>query len=247
VTYLERLRPIVEEAGHMALELRAEGLKISMKEDGTPVTNADEAVSEFLERELVAAYPETRVVSEENKDLSGLTHALTWIVDPIDGTNKYVAGRDVWSVMVALVDTEPICSMVYFPEANVCYWAERGRGAFVDIDGEVTQLRCPQPHETLRFAHAPNYPRPVGHVGTHGFMKHLRKLLWGKIDGYVRGPISYWDLMPPLCILLEAGAVCTNDEGKPLDLARADCKVPTAAIAHPAAHPALLREIKAHR
>lgn len=247
MSYIERLRPIIEEAGHMALELRAEGLKIATKEDGSPVSNADEAVSEFLERELMAAYPHTRVVSEENNDLSGLGHALTWIIDPIDGTKKYVAGRDVWSVMVALVDTEPVCSMVYFPEANVCYWAERGQGAFVDIDGEVTRLTCPLPHEPLRLAHAPNYPCTIGVVGSHGFMKHARKLLWGRIDGYVRGPISYWDLIPPLCILQEAGAVCTDDEGNKLVFTREDCKQPTALIAHPSAHARVLAAVREHR
>jgi len=235
VKYFETLRPILEEAGRIALTIRAEGLETITKADGTPVTNADHAVSAFVAQELLAAFPHTKVISEELDDVSGVDHPLTWAIDPIDGTKKYLAGKPQWSIMVSLFDTQPIASMVYFPEGPVWYWAERGKGAFCDNQGVISQLHIAAPHAPLRIVRAPGFLPAIGEKGSYGFMKHTRKLVWNKIDVYVRNTIGYYDLVPPMLFVTEAGGVCVDVQGKPFELTNSHAEQSSVIICHPSA------------
>ncbi len=232
---VEQVRPIVEQAGHLALQLRAEGLQIIDKPDGTPVTNADVAVSEFLTRELLAAFPHTKVISEEHADLSGMEHTLKWAIDPIDGTKKYCAGKKVWCVMIALFDNAPLASIVYFPEGPIWYYAERGKGSFMEDEHGTHKLGLHEPQQPLRLVHAPGFSPALGERGSYGFMKWTRKLVWNKIDAYVRAEIGYWDLIAPMLIATEAGALVTDLEGKAIVLNASDAMQQGCVLGHPIA------------
>lgn len=242
--YYDTMRAFVERAGHLAQELRAQGLEHHLKPDGTPVTSADIAVSEFLTQELLAAFPHTRVVSEEHADLSGVAHPLTWIIDPIDGTKKYLAGKDVWCVMVALFDTEPIFSMMYYPDLATWYWAERGLGAWMEDTKGKHRLRLAEPETPPRVQYAPDCPVHIGELGSHGYMKHARRILWNKLDVYLRGRVAYWDLVPPMLLLIEAGGVVVDFNGKPVVLVAVDAMARNFVSGHPAAVADALTQLK---
>jgi myo-inositol-1(or 4)-monophosphatase len=242
--YLATVRAIVERAGHLAMELRAQGLEHHIKPDGTPVTSADLAVSEFLTNELLAAFPNTKVISEENDNFSGIGKGLTWAIDPIDGTRKYLAGKDVWCVMVALFDTEPIFSMIYYPQGPVWYWAERGTGAFIEDEKGVHELRLHEPEDPPRVQHAPECRTPIGECSTHGYMKHVRRIIWGKLDVYLRSSVGYYDLIPPMLILTEAGGVVVDHHGKPLRLDASDGVAHNVVCGHPRSIASVIDSIK---
>jgi len=241
--YKDAVRAIVERAGHLAQELRAQGLQDHIKPDGTPVTNADVAVSEFLTQELLAAFPDTRLISEEHADMSGVAHALTWAIDPIDGTKKYLAGKEVWCVMVGLFDTEAIFSMMYYPDLAVWYWAERGMGAWMEDEHGVHDIRLPEPEEPLRVAHAPGCVPEIGERSSHGYAKHARRIIWGKLDVFIRTDVGYWDLVPPMLLITEAGGVVTDLTGKPLSLTAVDAVAPVVVSGHTRAVATVLEQI----
>jgi myo-inositol-1(or 4)-monophosphatase len=242
--YYGAVRPLVERAGHLAQELRAQGIEHHIKPDGTPVTSADVAVSEFLTQELLAAFPDTRVISEESSDRSGVTHALTWAIDPIDGTKKYLAGKPVWCVMVGLFDIEPVFGMIYYPDLAVWYWAERGLGAWMeDADGR-RELILPSPEDPLRVAHAPECGLRYGELSSHGYMKHVRKIIWGKLDVYLRSCVGYYDLVAPAIILTEAGGVVTDFHGRPILFNAPDGVARDVLTGRPAAIARVLNEMK---
>ena len=216
--YCDTVRAIVQQAGHLAVELRAQGLTHHIKADGTPVTSADIAVSEFLTQELLAAFPNTHLISEESTNLSGIGKDLIWAIDPIDGTKKYLAGKDVWCVMVGLFDTEPVFSMIFYPDLNVWYWAERGMGAWVEAGEGPKQLLMGEPAQPIRVQHATECTVKIGEKSSFGYMKHVRRLLWNKIDAYLRSSVNYWDLIPPMLLITEAGGVVLTFDGKPVGL-----------------------------
>ena len=83
---------------------------IEYKHGGSPVTEADLAVDEFLKARLSAQLPEAGWLSEETADDSGrLVQSSLFVVDPIDGTRAFVAGEPRWAVSIALVvDHRPI-------------------------------------------------------------------------------------------------------------------------------------------
>ena len=242
--YYDQVRAFVERAGHMAQELRAQGIEHHIKPDGTPVTNADVAVSEFLTQELLAAFPDTQVISEETTDLSGISHPLTWAIDPIDGTKRYLSGKDTWCIMVALFDTEAIFSMIYYPDLATWYWAERGLGAWIENIGGRHELSIHAVATPLRVQYAPECTMQYGELSSHGYMKHVRRIIVGKLDVYLRSGVGYWDLVPPMLLLTEAGGVVVGLDGKAFTLNALDGIAHNVVSGHPAAVAEVLQNLK---
>jgi myo-inositol-1(or 4)-monophosphatase len=125
------LKATVREAGALALSLFRTELKNWTKGVSSPVSEADIAVNDLLEARLRSATPDYGWLSEESADDEHrLAKRLVWIVDPIDGTRGYLAGREDWCVSVALVeDTAPLLAAVFAPASNEFFFAGRGRGA----------------------------------------------------------------------------------------------------------------------
>ena len=125
------LAATVREAGALAHSLFRTELKNWIKGASSPVSDADIAVNDLLERRLRSATPDYGWLSEESADdPSRLQRRLVWIVDPIDGTRGYLAGKEDWCVSVALVENEqPLLAAVFAPASDEFFFAARGQGA----------------------------------------------------------------------------------------------------------------------
>src|SRR6478735_2004034 len=125
------LTATVREAGALALSLFRTELKNWTKGASSPVSEADIRTNDLLESRLRSATPDYGWLSEESvDDDTRLGKRLTWIVDPIDGTRGYLAGREDWCVSVALVeDTAPVLAAVFAPASDEFFFAARGQGA----------------------------------------------------------------------------------------------------------------------
>tara|TARA_A100001037_G_scaffold293875_1_gene310988 strand:- start:5541 stop:6323 length:783 start_codon:yes stop_codon:yes gene_type:complete len=121
----------VREAGDIARKFFDEGAKSWDKNPGDPVTEADLAVNEHLRRKLCGDRPEYGWLSEETEDdLSRLDRRRVWIVDPIDGTRAFMAGRPEFTICAGLVeDGRPILGAVFNPITQEFFDAVKGRGA----------------------------------------------------------------------------------------------------------------------
>ena len=125
------LTDTVREAGALALSLFRTELKNWIKGASSPVSEADIAVNELIAQKLRSSTPDYGWLSEESADDEArLGSKLVWIVDPIDGTRAYLAGREDWCVSVALVENaRPVLAAVFAPASNEFFFAERGRGS----------------------------------------------------------------------------------------------------------------------
>jgi myo-inositol-1(or 4)-monophosphatase len=125
------LKDTVQEAGALALSLFRTELKNWTKGASSPVSEADIRVNDLLESRLRSATPDYGWLSEESvDDESRLGKRLAWIVDPIDGTRGYLAGREDWCVSVALVENaSPVLAAVFAPASEEFFFAARGQGA----------------------------------------------------------------------------------------------------------------------
>src|SRR3974390_3065919 len=125
------LRETVREAGRLALSLFRTEVRNWTKGASSPVSEADIAVNDLLEQRLRSATPDYGWLSEESADDEArLGKRLVWIVDPIDGTRGYLAGREDWGVSGALVgETSPLLAAVFAPVTKEFFFAARGRGA----------------------------------------------------------------------------------------------------------------------
>jgi myo-inositol-1(or 4)-monophosphatase len=121
----------VREAGALALSLFRTELKNWTKGASSPVSEADIRVNDLLESRLRTATPDYGWLSEESvDDEARLDKHLVWIVDPIDGTRGYLAGREDWCVSVALVENgSALLAAVFAPATDEFFFAARGQGA----------------------------------------------------------------------------------------------------------------------
>src|ERR1700719_4732524 len=106
-------------------------LKNWIKGASSPVSEADIAVKGLLEARLRSATPDYGWLSEESADdEQRLGKRLVWIVDPIDGTRGYLAGREDWCVSVALGEgASPLLAAVFAPATDEFFFAARGHRA----------------------------------------------------------------------------------------------------------------------
>ena len=114
----ENLIETFNTAGQESVELFKKGLKIEIKEDKSPVSNGDLKVNDLITSKIKELTPNIPVISEETVDLKIKNTAnIFWLIDPIDGTKEYIAGRDEYTLNAALViNTVPILGVVGVPK-----------------------------------------------------------------------------------------------------------------------------------
>jgi myo-inositol-1(or 4)-monophosphatase len=121
----------VREAGAEILSRFGAAGEVRFKSRDQPVTEADLAADRLLRLRLLAERPAYGWLSEETADsLDRLDRRRVWVVDPIDGTNSFIAAIPEFVVSVALVEEGiPVLAVVYNPVTDELYEAARGRGA----------------------------------------------------------------------------------------------------------------------
>lgn len=121
-------------AGALAQHLKAAGLSITYKSDGSIVTNGDLEVNIWLKEALLNARPDYGWQSEESADtLDRLSAKRVFVLDPIDGTMGFSKGSPFWTIAIAIVeDGIPVAAVVYAPDANELYSACLGEGAYLN-------------------------------------------------------------------------------------------------------------------
>ena len=112
-------------AGQESIDLYKKGLKIEIKEDKSPVSNGDLRANELITKKIKDLTPNIPIISEETVDLKIKNTAdMFWLIDPIDGTKEYIAGRDVYTLNAALViNTIPVLGVVGVPKKNRLFYS----------------------------------------------------------------------------------------------------------------------------
>ena len=107
-------------AGKKSIELFEKGLKIEIKKDNSPVSNGDLIVNDLLSKKIQKLTPNIPIISEETVDIKKKnTLKIFWLIDPIDGTKEYIAGKDEYTLNASLVvNRVPIIGLVGVPRKN---------------------------------------------------------------------------------------------------------------------------------
>ena len=124
-----------------------------IKDDGSPVTDADLAADRIIRQRLGEYFPGDALLTEEGvDDASRLKNRRVWMVDPIDGTQQFIDRTGEFDVVIALaVDGKPVVGVLYQPTEDQTLIAVEGGGAWVRR-GDTT--------ETFRFS-APFAPTRI--------------------------------------------------------------------------------------
>jgi myo-inositol-1(or 4)-monophosphatase len=106
-------------------------LEVILKSPDQPVTKADLASDAILKRMLLDSRPEYGWLSEETADTADrLSREYVWMVDPIDGTRSFIAGRPEFTISIGLAQNGvPVLGVVFNPSTDELYTASAGAGA----------------------------------------------------------------------------------------------------------------------
>src|ERR1700692_4812366 len=128
---MEPLTDLVIRAGAAILAVNRAAMRIDGKLDGSPVTEADLAADRIIAEGLARLVPELPTLSEERVGLAKPPyHGSFFLIDPLDGTKEFVAGRDEFTVNLALVTNGiPLFGIVGAPALGLVWRGLVGRGA----------------------------------------------------------------------------------------------------------------------
>jgi myo-inositol-1(or 4)-monophosphatase len=214
---------IIREAGEVARATARTPFKRWTKcDDNSPVSEGDIAVNDFLRARLGELAPAAGWLSEETEDrLPDRAMTLAWIVDPIDGTRAYIAGRADWTVAVALVaDGLSQLAAIYAPVTDEMFLAVRGQGATLNgariaanPGAALAGAKLAGPKRYLERLSGLN-PQIAAQPKVFSLALRLARVAQGELDAAFASPGSHdWDLAAADLLVHEAGGVMTNFAG----------------------------------
>jgi 3'(2'), 5'-bisphosphate nucleotidase len=234
---IEPLTELVARAGAAILAVNRGTMAVDGKADGSPVTAADLAADRVIAEGLARLLPEVQTLSEERTHLAKLPYASSFfLIDPLDGTKEFVAGRNEFTVNLALVtDGVPLLGIVGAPALELIWRGIVGRGAErLIIAGGAPSSPVPIHTRTMPVAGKPwvaAVSRSHGDERTEAFIDArpgaVRKSLGsavkfcrvaeGEVDIYPRfAPTCEWDVAAGHALVTAAGGKVTDSTGAAL-------------------------------
>jgi 3'(2'), 5'-bisphosphate nucleotidase len=231
---IEPLTELVARAGAAILTVNRRTMTTAAKADGSPVTEADLAADRVLAEGLKRLLPDVPCVSEERSHTAKLPAAGSFfLIDPLDGTKEFLAGRDEFTVNLALViDGVPLLGIVGAPALGLIWRGLVGRGAerLTIAGGSTTPIHTrPMPPPGKRWIAAVS--RSHGDSRTEAFIEQrpgavrqvagsaikFCRVAEGGADIYPRlSSTCEWDVAAGHALVAAAGGKVTDSTGAAL-------------------------------
>jgi myo-inositol-1(or 4)-monophosphatase len=204
-------------------------LQVARKAPADFVSAADLKSEQVLFEQLSKARPGYGFLAEERGLVEGTDKTHTWIVDPLDGTTNFLHAVPHFAINIALQrEGQIVAAVTYNPAANEMFWAEKGKGAFVN-DRRLRVAARTRLDESVLATGIPF----LGHGQHARFLKELHQvsqkvagvrrfgaaaldLAWvaaGRFDGYWERDLSAWDVAAGVLLVAEAGGKVTDADG----------------------------------
>jgi 3'(2'), 5'-bisphosphate nucleotidase len=220
--------------------------RVQIKADGSPVTTADKAAEAVIRDGLTRLAPELPIVSEEEAEREKRTikTGTYFLVDPLDGTREFIAGRDEYTINIAIVaDGSPILGIIAAPALGLIWRGIVGRGA-ERLEFSAHRASAPQAIKTRARpegdlivmvsrshldARTQAYLDGLPHtrcIGCGSSVKFCR-IAEGAADLYPRlAPTHDWDIAAGHAILVAAGGSVIDPDAAALTYGSPDLLIP---------------------
>jgi len=220
-----------------------EQLQVSRKGPADFVTLADEQAEQTVVEELRHTRPDWSLWLEEGGAIEGDPMKPRWIVDPIDGTSNFLHGIPHFAISIAVQEPKPggqgwgeiTQGIVYNPITDESFWAEKGRGSWLNerrlrvsarrsLDESLIATGIPyKAHgDIARFDRILNAVSPEV-AGIRRFGSAALDLAWvaaGRFDGFWEEDLQLWDIAAGILLVREAGGFVTDFRGSEAGLAQ---------------------------
>jgi len=245
---------------------RGAAVRIEIKPDQSPVTEADLEANAAIVGLLRAAFPDDGILSEELPDGDErFGKRRVWIIDPLDGTRDFVVRTDQFCVHVGLaVDGVAVVGAVFQPVAGRLYSARAGGGAHVDEGGGTppAALRVSRVADLADMRAGVSRLNATGRLGAclaatglagravpMGASVKYNAIARGELDLVINLSLGEmeWDTCAPEVVIREAGGQFTDGDGRPFRYNQRDTAHRRGSLAsNGVIHGALLAELRPH-
>jgi len=234
---IEPLTDLVIRAGAAILAVNRSAMKVDGKADGSPVTEADLAADRVIGDGLARLVPHLPSLSEERLQLARLPYRGSFfLIDPLDGTKEFVAGRNEFTVNLALVSHgTPLLGIVGAPALGLIWRGIVGRGAerLTMRDGAAPLIEpihtrpCPPRGKpwTVAVSRSHGDERTEAFIAARsgavramlGSAVKFGRVAEGGVDIYPRlSPTCEWDVAAGHAVVTAAGGKITDSNGNAL-------------------------------
>jgi myo-inositol-1(or 4)-monophosphatase len=214
-------------------------LQVSKKGPADFVSNADRQAEQTLYEELHKARPDWGLLMEERGIVEGDPTKPRWIVDPLDGTSNFLHGVPHFAMSIAVEEPRPgsskngergelVAGLVYQPLTDESFWAEKGRGAWLnerrlrvsarrDLSDSLIGTGIPHKGRGDTAQWQKVYAAVAPEVaGIRRFGSAALDLAWvaaGRLDGFWEYDLDLWDVAAGILLIREAGGWITDFRG----------------------------------
>ena len=224
---LDNLIEISKLAGNEILDVYNGTIEVTLKDDLSPLTDADRRSNAVITSKLAALYPEIPILSEEGKEIDFSERkkwSLFWLIDPLDGTKEFIKRNGEFTVNIALIeDGCPIAGIVYAPTKNTFWYGAKGIGSFIIKNNSKSKEIFVQDDikDPIRIVSSRSHPSPKLQSYLDRFQNHEIVNMGSSLkiclvaDGtahiYPRlGPTMEWDSGAGHAVLKYAGGFLTD-------------------------------------
>lgn len=202
------------------------------------VTEMDKASEGLILREILSAFPDHGILTEESAEAIS-SSPVRWIIDPIDGTTNYAHGFPVFCVSIALeVYGTVVYGCVYNPMLNELFTGCKGGGAFLNgapihvssipvvnssllATGFPYDIRTSERTNLEHFAAFAKRSQAIRRAGSAAL--DLAYVACGRFDGFWELKLKPWDVAAAALILVEAGGSITDFKGEAFSIHGVEC------------------------
>ncbi len=225
---LEVMKDAAVKAGEKILEIYSRDFSVQIKDDRSPLTEADLAANGIITEILTKDFPCIALLTEENEDsLSRMRSRFCFVVDPLDGTKEFIKRNGEFTVNIALVEEHrSVMGVIYVPVTGELYYAREGFGAYRTVNGSTDKLRVSDRTDGIIMMESRShsggkdnmltdeYRAKVAEVISAGSSLKGCRIAEGMADVYYRhGPTMEWDTAAMQIICEEAGAIFRQLDG----------------------------------
>ena len=232
-------------AGEDTIKLYNEGLKIEIKEDGSPVSNGDLKADELISKKISSLTPNIPIISEETVNLNKKNKSkIFWLIDPIDGTKEYIAGKDEYTLNAALViNSVPVLGLVGVPKKKRLFFSYSPGESYLIEENVTKKISCQKQQPKGKVVALSSVIKPsdiilnkLKQFNVTSIVKMASSykfcvIATGEYDIYAaRERANEWDYAAGHAIAQNAGAIIKTLDEKPFLYGKEDFRNPSLLI-----------------